>query len=102
MLCCTIGGELEDHQEEDEEDDMSSDDNDVSGSSAAGPSTLGGSSDEYDYDEDDDSSSEVDSLFGSELDGDDEDLGDLRKKAGRRGSAARCVYGRGLWAQARA
>lgn len=33
-------------------------------------------------------SSESDSVFGSDLDGGDDDLGVLRKKAGRRGSAA--------------
>lgn len=36
------------------------------------------------------SSSEVDSVFGSDLDADDEDLTPLRKSAGLRGKAARC------------
>lgn len=61
--------------EEDDEEESSSD--------------LGGSGD-GDSDEDGTtSSSEVDSVFGSDLDAGDDDLGPLRKSAGLRGSAAR-------------
>lgn len=74
-------GEIEDQLDEDEdEDEVSSDEAGGSGGSGAG-----GSSDE----EGTTSSSEVDSLFGSDLDADDDDLAPLRKSAGLRGSASR-------------
>lgn len=82
----TRSGELEDHpEEEDEDEDLSTDEAGGSIGSMAGIVGEDGSS----GDEVSDSSSEADSVFGSDLDGDDEDLGVLRKKAGRRGSAAR-------------
>lgn len=78
----------------DEDDDEDEDE----GSSVEEGSKLGDSEDEDEDDNDDDdndddrsaSSSEVDSVFGSDLDAGDEDLGALRKSAGLRGSGSRC------------
>lgn len=76
-------GEVEDQLDEEDEGGVSSDDEAGSGS--------GVSDDDDDSDDEDGStsSSEVDSVFGSDLDGGDEDLGEMRKSAGLRGSAAR-------------
>ena len=66
---------------EDQVDEVSGDEDDISSDEVSG-----------DGDSDDDgttSSSEVDSVFGSDLDAGDDDLGPLRKSAGLRGTAAR-------------
>lgn len=76
-------GELEDHPEEEEDEG----DEDEDGVEEIAEDAGGGSDEEIS-----DVSSEVDSVFGSDLEGDDEDLDGLRKKAGRRGSAAMYVF----------
>lgn len=68
----------EDEEDLEDSDDAALDEDDLEGSD--------GSDDDIS-----DVSSEIDSVFGSDLDADDEDLGDMRKKAGRRGGGARYV-----------
>ncbi|CAN0246138.1 unnamed protein product [Ectocarpus sp. 12 AP-2014] len=79
-------GEIEDQVDEEEDED----EDEVS--SAEEGSEVRGSDDDDDDDDDEDgstSSSEEDSVFGSDLDAGDDDLGPLRKSAGLRGTAAR-------------
>ncbi|CAM9730747.1 unnamed protein product, partial [Discosporangium mesarthrocarpum] len=63
----------EEEEEEEEEDDDNEEGEDASGSTSADESKSNSSGST--------SSSEVDSVFGSDLDGDDEDLKGLRRKA---------------------
>lgn len=86
--CPACSGDYDDDDDYDE-DGLSTD---GGGSIGSAPGIIGdgiGSDD----DEESESSSEADSVFGSDLDVDDEDLGSMRKKAGRGGGGPRFVRG---------